>query len=86
MAPKFVVQTKIETGRRLAQASPQLLHCEHCSEDDEDDYYGQIVDEVADHEDNGVHGDDQDDHGDDKNSHILPTGQWYAPSADIKHA
>ena len=21
-----------------------------------------------------------------KNGHILPTGQWYAPSADNKHA
>ena len=65
MAPKFVVQTEIETGRRLAQASPQLLHCEHCSEDDEDDDYDQIVDEVAEHEDNGDRGDDQDGHGDD---------------------
>ena len=64
MAPKFVVQTEIETGRRLAQASPQLLHCEHCSEDDEDDDYDQIVDEVAEHEDNGDRGDDQDGHGD----------------------
>ena len=64
VAPKFVVQNEIETGRRLAQASPQLLHCEHCSEDDEDDDYDQIVDEVAEHEDNGDRGDDQDGHGD----------------------
>ena len=69
MAPKFVVQNEIETGRRLAQASPQLLHCEHCAEVDDDDD-DQIVDDHEDNEDNGVRGDDQEGHGDDNDDDI----------------